>query len=165
MVFSTLNTLNSSGFVSLLFFIYFIFLIFFSVILLCFAIWISVADSFLIKCILCNILSTLCKCRGLDLINTFNFIGLPLVFGGSWRLDQWYPSVFKSNVTFSAQPTLQHQDRFDYPCNWIITFLTWFWPCIWINSWICSHQLEKAISDVQEAVWPISWWREWIYPI
>lgn len=75
---------------------------------------------------------------------------------GDW--DQKYPSALKSNVTFSAQETLQHQSRFHYPCSWIITFLTWFWPHIWINSWIYSHQLTQAISDFQEAVWMISWW-------
>lgn len=51
---------------------------FFSNKLVCFPIWISVADNIPVKRILCNTLSILCKCIGLDPINTFNFIGLPL---------------------------------------------------------------------------------------
>lgn len=55
---------------------------FFSNKLVCFPIWISVADNIPVQCILCNTLSILCKCIGLDPINTFNFIGLPLCFLG-----------------------------------------------------------------------------------
>lgn len=70
-------------------FFYFLFILFFlvaffSAVLLCFAIWISVADNILIKW--CNILSILHKCTELDSINTFKFIWLPLVSGGNWRL-------------------------------------------------------------------------------